>query len=128
MRKIFVIAAREYRAAVRSKAFVVTLVLMPVLMGASAGVQVLFKKFEDTTEKKFAVVDRSPDGKIAEALAADAVIYNTLLITDPQTGGRIHPAMSLEVVAPSSPGPGGRAAAAVRVVAASRVGRAGSSR
>ena len=47
---------------------IVTLVLMPVLMGASAGVQVLFKKFEDTREKKFAVVDRSPErpvGRVA---------------------------------------------------------------
>jgi len=105
MRKVFVIAAREYRAAVRSKAFVVTLVLMPVLMGASAGVQVLFKKFEDTTEKKFAVVDRSPGGRIAEALTADAATYNSLLITDPKTGDRIHPAMSLEVIAPSSSDP-----------------------
>jgi ABC-2 type transport system permease protein len=105
MRKVFVIAGREYRAAVRSKAFLVTLVLMPVLMGASVGVQVLFKKFEDTTEKKYAVVDRSPGGKIAEALTADAATYNSVLITDPKTGERIHPAMALEVVPPSAPDP-----------------------
>jgi ABC-type Na+ efflux pump permease subunit len=105
MRKVFVIAGREYRAAVRSKAFVVTLVLMPVLMGASIGVQVLFKKFEDTTEKKFAVVDRSPGGKIAEALTADAATYNSVLITDPKSGDRIHPAMALEVVPPSPADP-----------------------
>src|SRR5262249_23076894 len=105
MHKVFVIAGREYRAAVRSKAFVVTLVLMPVLMGASAGVQVLFKKFEDTTEKKYAVVDRSPGGKIAEALTADAATYNSVLITDPKTGERIHPAMALEVVPPSPSDP-----------------------
>jgi ABC-2 type transport system permease protein len=105
MRKVFVIAGREYRAAVRSKAFLVTLVLMPVLMGASAGVQVLFKKFEDTSEKKVAVVDRSPGGKIAVALEADAVLYNTHLITDPRTGDRIHPAIAMEIVPPSPPDP-----------------------
>src|SRR5262249_29126644 len=105
MRKVFVIAGREYRAAVRSKAFLVTLVLMPVLMGASAGVQVLFKKFEDTTEKKYAVVDRSPGGKIADALTADVATYNSVLITDSKTGERIHPAMSLEVVPPSPSDP-----------------------
>jgi ABC-2 type transport system permease protein len=102
MRKILVIAAREYRAAVRSKAFLVTLVLMPVLMTGSIGVQLLFKKFEDTTEKKFAVVDRSPGGKIATALKADEKVYNEHLITDPKTGGRIHPGMVIEVVAPSA--------------------------
>jgi ABC-2 type transport system permease protein len=101
MRKIVVIAAREYRAAVRSKAFVVTLVLMPVLMVGSIGIQLLFKKFEDTTEKKFAVVDRSPGGKIAEALTADAMFYNQHLIADPKTGARVQPAMALEVIPPS---------------------------
>jgi ABC-2 type transport system permease protein len=105
MRKVFVIAAREYRAAVKSKGFIVTLILMPVLMGASAGIQVLFKKFEDTTEKRVALVDRSPGAKIAEALVADAAIYNTHLITDPRTGGRIHPALALEVVPPPDPAP-----------------------
>jgi ABC-2 type transport system permease protein len=105
MRKVLVIAAREYRAAVRSKAFVVTLVLMPVLMGASAGVQFLFKKLEDTTEKKVAVVDRSPGGKIAAALAADVAVYNAHLTTDPKTGARLHPGLILEVVAPSDPSP-----------------------
>jgi len=105
MRKVFVIAGREYRAAVRSKAFLVTLILMPVLMGASTGVQVLFKKFEDTTEKKYAVVDRSQGGKIAEALVADTATYNSVLITDPKTGERIHPAMALEVIPPSTPDP-----------------------
>ena len=101
MRKVLVIAAREYRAAVRSKAFVVTLVLMPVLMGASALVQVLFKKLEDTAEKTYAVVDRSPGGRVAEALAADVEVYNTHLVTDPQTGNRIHPNIRLEVVPPA---------------------------
>lgn len=104
MRKVLVIAGREYRAAVRSKGFVVTLVLMPVLMGASAGVQYLFKKFEDTREKTIAVVDRSPGGNIAAALKADEAIYNTHLAVDPQ-GNRAHPTLKLEVVPPSDPGP-----------------------
>jgi ABC-2 type transport system permease protein len=104
VRKIFIIAAREYRVAVRSKAFIVTLVLMPVLMGASAGVQVLFKKFEDTREKKFAVVDRSPGGKIAEAIKADEAFFNTHLINDAD-GKRIHSAISLEIIPPSADDP-----------------------
>lgn len=103
MRKVLVIAAREYRAAVRSKAFVVTLVLMPVLMGASALVQVLFKKLEDTTEKTFAVVDRTPGGRVAEALTADVELYNAHLVTDPTTGARLHPTIRLEVVRPAGP-------------------------
>jgi ABC-2 type transport system permease protein len=103
MRKVLVIAAREYRTAVRSKGFLVTLVLMPVLMGASALVQVVFKRMEDTGEKKFAVVDRSPGEHVAEALVADVELYNAHLTTDPKTGDRIHPVLHLEVVPPSGP-------------------------
>jgi ABC-2 type transport system permease protein len=102
MRKVLVIAGREYRAAVRSKAFLVTIVLMPVLMGASVVVQVVFKRLEDTGEKTFAVVDRSPGGRVAEALVADVGLYNAHLTTDPKTGSRIHPALKLEVVPPSA--------------------------
>jgi ABC-type Na+ efflux pump permease subunit len=103
MRKVLVIAGREYRAAVRSKAFLVTIVLMPVLMGASVLVQVVFKRLEDTGEKTFAVVDRSPGGRVAEALVADVEVYNAHLTADPKTGSRIHPVLKLEVVPPGGP-------------------------
>ena len=35
MRKVFVIAARDYNAAVRSKAFLIGLLVMPLMMGGS---------------------------------------------------------------------------------------------
>jgi ABC-2 type transport system permease protein len=41
MRKMFVIAAREYLAAVRTKTFIVSLVILPVMMGGSLVVQFL---------------------------------------------------------------------------------------
>ncbi|HVK07166.1 MAG TPA: ABC transporter permease, partial [Gemmataceae bacterium] len=99
-----VIAGREYRAAVRTKAFVVTLVLMPVLMLGSVGLQVVFKRLEDTREKKIAVVDRS-GGKVAAALKADEEFYNQFLTADPTTGTRSAPAIKLEVVPPSPDDP-----------------------
>ena len=52
MRKVRVIASREYQAAVRTKAFVFSIVMVPVLWGASIGLQVLMKKAEDQTTKK----------------------------------------------------------------------------
>ena len=39
MHKIRVIAAREYSAAVRTKAFIISLLVMPILMGGSILVQ-----------------------------------------------------------------------------------------
>jgi ABC-2 type transport system permease protein len=101
VRKIFVIAAREYRAAVRTKAFLITLVLMPVLMLGSIVLQLAFKRLEDTKEKKIAVVDRSPGGKIAAALKADEAFYNQFLTVDPKTGDRTAPSVVLEIVPPT---------------------------
>jgi ABC-2 type transport system permease protein len=102
VRKILVIAGREYRASVRTKAFVLTIVLMPVLMLGSIGLQVVFKRMEDTKEKKIAVVDRSPGGKIAVALKADEAFYNQFLTADPKTGNRSAPPIALEIVSPSA--------------------------
>jgi ABC-2 type transport system permease protein len=101
MRKILTIAKREYLAGVRTKAFLVSLILMPVMMGGSIGLSALSKKLDDTSEKTYAVVDRSPGGKIAAALEADAVLYNTVIIKDPDTGKQIHPALKIEVVTPN---------------------------
>jgi ABC-2 type transport system permease protein len=60
MRKVFVIAAREYNAAVRTKAFVISLLMMPLLMGGSIAVQTLLKDQPSTEVKGFAVIDRTP--------------------------------------------------------------------
>jgi ABC-2 type transport system permease protein len=72
MRKVLVIALREYRAAVRTKAFLISLTLMPLLMGGSIGVQILFKNMDDTKEKHFAVIDRTPKGELFNVLDDEA--------------------------------------------------------
>jgi ABC-2 type transport system permease protein len=104
MRKIWVIACREYRAAVRSKAFVVTMILMPVLMGASIGIQVLFKKLDDTKDKKYAVVDRT-GGHLAIALQAAAERYNQKDVFDPETRKQIASKIILEIIPASEDDP-----------------------
>ena len=70
MRKILVVAVREYSAAVKTKAFVITLVAMPVLMGGSIAVQVLLKDKVDTTDRTLAVVDLT--GQLFEGVAMAA--------------------------------------------------------
>ncbi len=57
MRKTFVVAMREYQAAVRTKTFIITLVLMPIMMGGGVGMQLLLHDKVDTTDKHIAVVD-----------------------------------------------------------------------
>jgi ABC-2 type transport system permease protein len=101
MRKILVIARRDYRASVRSKGFIVSLVLMPVLMTASIGLQVLFQKLEDTKEKKYAVIDRT-GGDLAAFLDESAKTFNERLVFDPKTNKQIASTIKLEIVPPSA--------------------------
>lgn len=59
MRKVIVIAVREYQAAVKTKAFIISIVLMPILMGGGIVVQTLLRDRVDTTDKRVAVLDRT---------------------------------------------------------------------
>jgi ABC-2 type transport system permease protein len=68
--KILVIAAREYRAIVGTKAFFVALMLMPVLMGGGIAAQLFLKNRLGPTERKIMVLDAS--GVMIEKLAQAA--------------------------------------------------------
>ena len=57
MRKMIVVAVREYLAAVKSKAFLFSLVAMPILWGGSILVQMVLRDKVDTKDKKIAVLD-----------------------------------------------------------------------
>jgi ABC-2 type transport system permease protein len=74
MRKILVIARREYNASVKTKAFIISLVVMPIFMGGSIVVQMLLKDVRDTKTKSFAVVDRTEGEKLAPLLVAALAI------------------------------------------------------
>lgn len=104
MRKVWVIARREYRAAVRTKGFIVSMVLMPALMVGSVGIQVLFKNLDADKEKKFAVIDRT-GGQLAAALQTAAGFYNEYRTVDPETKARTAPRVALEVIPPGSDSP-----------------------
>ena len=62
MEKVFAIARAEYLQAVRSKAFILGIVLMPILMGGSAVAHILLKDQVDLRERRCAVVD--PTGEL----------------------------------------------------------------
>jgi ABC-2 type transport system permease protein len=72
---MIVVAVREYLAAVRTKAFVISIVIMPLLMGGSALVQYLLEDIRDTTEKRFAVIDRS-GGRLFSAVEKEVEKHN----------------------------------------------------
>ncbi|UCF32532.1 MAG: ABC transporter permease [Phycisphaerales bacterium] len=75
MRKVIVVAVREYQAAVRSKAFIIALLALPVFMGGGIFVQMLMKDRVDISDKRIGIVDRS--GKLFDALAKAAEKNNS---------------------------------------------------
>jgi ABC-2 type transport system permease protein len=106
MRKILLLAMREYNAAVRTKAFIVMLVMMPILMGGGIVVIKLTENRVDTKDKRIAVVDRSEfvdrdgqtrTGVVAEALVEAARSRNQTGIRDDK-GRQVRPAYLIEVV------------------------------
>ena len=112
MSKTLVIAVREYLAAVKTKGFIVGLILMPLLMGGGVAVQAVTKGLEDPTPRKIAVLDRTPDRAVwaalrdAAARRADAsgspqreARYTVEPIEPEQTAGEIEEQQRQRVVA-----------------------------
>jgi ABC-2 type transport system permease protein len=98
-RKILVIALREYNAAVRTKAFVVSLVFLPVLMLGNFAVQAMLRDKVDTGTKHFAVIDHTEGEGIFTALQAAAARRNETELRDP-SGRQVKPEYVLERVPP----------------------------
>ncbi|MCS7034242.1 MAG: ABC transporter permease [Phycisphaerae bacterium] len=85
MNKTLIVASREYLAAVKSKGFVIGIILMPVMMFGGLIVGRLTRDIEDITDKRVAVIDRTPGATIASTLIAAAEKRNAEEIFDPQT-------------------------------------------
>src|SRR5262245_17988146 len=102
MRNMLVVAAREYQAAVRTKTFIISLLIMPILMGGSALVQWLVKDLRDVKDKKFVVVDRSGRG-LAEFIQSQAnEKYNQKDIFDSEMSTKqVKPRFVVDIVPPS---------------------------
>jgi ABC-2 type transport system permease protein len=118
MRRVITVAIREYEAAVRTKTFVISMVMMPVLMSGGIIAREITERAADTTAKKFAVVDRT--GRLFPALLEAAQERNQAGIfeEDEDTGERRQtaPRFVLESV-----DPGDRDPASVRLELSNRV-------
>jgi ABC-2 type transport system permease protein len=103
MYKAFVIAGREYNAAVKTRAFLISLVVFPILIGGAVFMQWMLKDQVDTSEKQFAIIDRTPNEKLVAALTSASESWNKNA-TDP-TGKLVRPKFAVERVAPSADNP-----------------------
>jgi ABC-2 type transport system permease protein len=101
MRKTLVITAREYMAAVNTKAFVISLVLLPLMMAGSFFVQHLSQKIGDQTTKQVAVLDRTPGAVLFPVIERAAQARNASEIFDKKTGKQMHAKFVFERVEPA---------------------------
>ncbi len=110
LRKIRVVASTEFSSAIRTRSFVVGILLLPVITAGSIVLQLFVAKRVDTRERTIAVIDGT--AALAPALETAAAAYN-LQTVDPQgksirprikvvrieskTGEEIDPALKLEL-------------------------------
>lgn len=102
MRKVLVIAIREYIAAVRSKAFIISLLFMPVMMFGGLAAQSLLKQQVDLREKRFAIVDRTPGQALYPSIEAAVRRRNAASPLDAGTNQPAEAPFALEWVEPSA--------------------------
>ena len=75
MNRVFTVAQMEFLTLVRTKAFLIGILMMPVLMAVSVIFQVYAARDVDTQDRKVAVLDHS--GALYDTLAAAAAEHNT---------------------------------------------------
>ncbi len=98
MRKILRLVRREYIASVKTKGFIIGLILAPVFMSGGLIVFALFKDRVDTTDKTMAVIDRS--GMVAQVLVEAAENRRKTEVYDEKTGKKVKPDYIFEIVEP----------------------------
>ncbi len=97
IKKIWVVASAEFGTAVRTRAFLVGMFFMPVIIGLSMGIQALAARRVDARPRTFAVVDRT--GELLSSIETAVKTYNEQL-AGPK-GNLTRPPLRLEKVAPS---------------------------
>jgi ABC-2 type transport system permease protein len=74
-KKIGVVASTEFGSAIRAKSFLISLLLLPVIMGGSILLQLVVAKRVDTKPRKVAVIDRT--GDLYPAIERAVGLYNS---------------------------------------------------
>lgn len=95
MKRILVVARTEFLAIVRGKAFIIGVLMVPIIIALSIAFQIFAERRADITERTVAVIDRT--GVLFDALAEAAGTHNA---ENMREGVRTGPAFLLERVEP----------------------------
>ncbi len=94
MHKIFTLFKREYAAAVRTKGFIISLLLVPLMMAGGFIAVILMDKNKDTDDKKFVVIDHS--GIMRQHIEEAVKDRNEHAIFHEVTGEKLEPVYVIE--------------------------------
>src|ERR1044071_1274337 len=75
MNRIFVVAQSEFLTLVKTKAFLIGLLMMPIITAGAIGFQVYAQKHSDREDHKFVVIDHS--GMLLAPLQSAAAAFHT---------------------------------------------------
>jgi ABC-2 type transport system permease protein len=100
---MLVIAVREYFAAVKTKTFIISLIIMPVMMGGSILLQLLFQGMVDTADKRFVLINRGvPDG-LMKTITTAADQYNQTAIFNADKTKQVKPRFEVRIEGAAAP-------------------------
>ena len=94
MNKIWILTKREFLTSVRTKSFIIGLLLAPILMGGGLIVVLISKNKVDVKDKRIAVLDHT--GVISQKLIDYADARNLSSTMDPESGKKIRPSYLIE--------------------------------
>jgi len=101
LRKTLVIALREYTAAVNTKTFVVSVLVLPLMFSGTIFAHKMTRKIGDQSIKQVAVLDRTPGATLFAVLESAAKERNTGEIFDKKTGRQMNAKFVFERVEPA---------------------------
>jgi ABC-2 type transport system permease protein len=97
--KIWTLFKREYRASVRTKSFIISVLLVPVMMGGGFAAMLIMENNKDTDDKHFVVIDYS--GLMEAPLKKALDVRNNEEIFHARTGEKIDAAYIVEFMEPN---------------------------
>ena len=86
MRKTIIVALRDYKSAVKTKGFLIGLLMMPLMFGGGILAQMVFRNNNDIRDKRVAVVDYT--GQLFDGINQASNICNQSLIYEGEGAAR----------------------------------------
>lgn len=103
MYKILILALREFRTSVRTKSFIIGLIITPIFMFGGLFVMQLFKDKVDISDKTICVIDHT--GLVGSAITEAAEFHNKNEIFDTVKDKQVKPVYKIELVQPDTVNP-----------------------